>query len=66
MPRSQEVLADRSLIQLSSEKLCQSLQIQRQMFAINHWTEYRVPKGGVRERTEVAEWVCSPIGGTTI
>ena len=26
----------------------------------------RVPKGGARERTKGAEWVCSPMGGTTI
>jgi hypothetical protein len=36
------------------------------MLAANHWTEHGVPNGGVRERTEVAEGVCSPIGGTTI
>jgi hypothetical protein len=34
--------------------------------AANHWTEHRVPNGGVRERTEGAEGVCNPIGRTTI
>jgi hypothetical protein len=28
--------------------------------------EHRVPNGGARERTQGAEGVCSPIGGTTI
>ena len=40
--------------------------IQRRMLAANHWTEHRVPNGGVRERTEGAEGVCNPIGRTTI
>jgi hypothetical protein len=30
------------------------------------WTEHMVPNGGDRERTQRAEEVCSPIGGTTI
>jgi hypothetical protein len=47
----------------SSAKACK---IQRQMLAANHWTEHRVPNGGVRERTEGAEGVCNPIGRTTI
>ena len=41
-------------------------QIQRWMLLANHWTEHRVPNGGARERTQGAEGVCSPIGGTTI
>jgi hypothetical protein len=36
------------------------------MLAANHWTEHRVLKGGVRERTEGAEVVCNPIRGTII
>jgi hypothetical protein len=36
------------------------------VIAANHWTAHRfpngVPKGGVREKTEGAEWVCNPIG----
>jgi hypothetical protein len=36
------------------------------MLAANHWTDHRDPTGGVIERTEGAEGVCSPIGGTTI
>jgi hypothetical protein len=31
------------------------------MLAANHWTEHGVPNGEVREMTEVAEGVCSPI-----
>ena len=38
-------------------------QIQKWMLLLNHWTEYKVPNGGARERTEGA---CSPIGETTI
>jgi hypothetical protein len=41
-------------------------QIQRWMLAANHGTEHRVPNGGVREKTEGADGVCSHIGGTTI
>jgi hypothetical protein len=58
----QEVLADRSPIQLSPDKLCQSLTNTGQMLTANHWTEHRVPNEGVRERTEEAEGVCNPIG----
>jgi hypothetical protein len=36
------------------------------MLTANHWTEHGVPIGGVRERTEGAEGVCSPIRTTTI
>jgi hypothetical protein len=28
--------------------------------------EYWVPNEGIRERTQVAKWVSSPIGGSTI
>jgi hypothetical protein len=62
--RCQEVLADRSLIELSPEKLCQSLthtDMDAQMLTANHRTEGRVPNGGVRERTER---VCNPTGRT--
>jgi hypothetical protein len=41
-------------------------QIQRWMLSVNHWTEHRVPNGGARERTQGADRICSPIGGTTI
>ena len=34
-------------------------QIPRGMLPANHWTEHRVPNGGVRERTEGAEGVCN-------
>jgi hypothetical protein len=61
-----EMLAYRSLILLSPERLCQSLRNKRWMFAANHWTKHKVPNGGVRERTGGAEWVCNPIGRTTI
>jgi hypothetical protein len=41
-------------------------QIQRWMLTANHWTEHRIPNEGARKRTQGAESVCSPIGGTTI
>jgi hypothetical protein len=31
-----------------------------------YWMKYRVPNEGVRESTQGAERVCSPIGETTI
>jgi hypothetical protein len=31
-----------------------------------HWTEHRIPNEGVRESTQGAEGISSPIGGTTI
>jgi len=34
------------------------------MLVANHWTENRVPNGRFRERAEVAEGVCNPIGRT--
>jgi hypothetical protein len=40
--------------------------MQRHILTANHWTEYRVPNGRVRERIEGAEWVCNPIRKTTI
>ena len=36
------------------------------MLAANHRTENGDPNGGVRERTEGTEGVCSPIGGRKI
>jgi hypothetical protein len=63
--RCQEVHADRSLIQLSSEGLCQSLTKKRWILSANHLTEHCIPNGGVREGTEGAEEVCNPIGRTT-
>ena len=36
-------------------------QIQRQILAANHWSEHRVPNGGVRERTEEAEGFATPL-----
>jgi hypothetical protein len=41
-------------------------QIQNWMFIAIHLTGHRVPNEGARERTQGAEGVCSPIGGTTI
>jgi hypothetical protein len=37
-----------------------------QMLADNHRMEHWDPSGGVRERTEVGEGVCNPIGRTTL
>jgi hypothetical protein len=59
-------LADRSLIQLFSESLCQPLTNTEVDLTANHWTEHRVPKEGARESTQGLEAVCSPIGETTI
>jgi hypothetical protein len=36
------------------------------MLTAKHWTDHRVPNGGVREKAEESEGVCSPIGGTII
>jgi hypothetical protein len=41
-------------------------QIQMWMLTAIHWTEHIVPNGIARERTQGAEGVSSPIGGTTI
>jgi hypothetical protein len=60
----QEVLADSSLIYLSPERLCQSL-TNTEADALSQLST-ESPNIGVRERTEGAEGVCSPIGGTTI
>jgi hypothetical protein len=59
------VLAERSLIWLSPERLCQCL-TNTEVDAHSHWMEHRVPQEGARERTLEAEGVCSPIKGTTI
>jgi len=59
----QEGCVDRNLIELSPERLCQSM-TQRQMLTANHWTENGVPIGEVRERIEGAEGVCDPIRTT--
>ena len=36
------------------------------MIAVNHWTEHRVPDGGVEEGTEGAEGVCIPMEGAMV
>jgi hypothetical protein len=65
MPRSASW--QESDIAVSWEALPESDQsIQMQMLEANHWTEHRVPNGGVRERTQEAEGFCNPIGKTTI
>jgi hypothetical protein len=40
---------------MSSESLCQNLLIILWRLEANHWTEHRVPNGGIRGRTEGAE-----------
>jgi hypothetical protein len=61
----QEVLADRSLIQLSPEKLCQILtNTNVDACATNHQTEHKDLNGGVRGRTEGAERALCDINGT--
>jgi hypothetical protein len=62
----QQVLADRNLIQLSPERLCQCLTNTEVDACTKPWTEHRVPNGGARERTQGTEGVCSPIAGITI
>jgi hypothetical protein len=59
------VHAERSLIWLSPERLCQSF-TKKRMLATNHWTEHQVPNRGVRERTEGVEGVRNLIGNPTI
>jgi hypothetical protein len=56
--------ADKSLIQLSPERLCQSLTYTEA--DAHSQTDHRVPNGGVRDMTEGAERVYNPIGRTTI
>ena len=41
-------------------------QIQKWILIGIHWMEHRVLNEGARESTQVAEGVCSPIGGATI
>jgi hypothetical protein len=36
------------------------------MLTANYWTEHWEPNGGVRERNEVADGVCNPIGRTSV
>jgi hypothetical protein len=36
------------------------------MLTAKHWTEHRNHNGGVAGRTEGAEGVCNPMGGTII
>ena len=56
----QEVLADRSLIQMSLERLCQRYRsIEIQMLAAKHWTEHWSLNRGIRAKTEGAEDVCT-------
>jgi hypothetical protein len=62
----QEVLTDRSLIWLSPERFCQSLTNTEKELSPNHWSECRVPDGGVGEGTEGAEGFCSPMEGATV
>jgi hypothetical protein len=54
-------LANRSLIKLSLERLCQILTNTYGMLAANHQTEHRDPNGGLMGRTEGAEWALSGI-----
>ena len=63
----QKVLAEGSLIWLSPERLCQSLRnTEAGMLTANHWSEYKVPDGGVEEGIEGAEGLCIPMGGATV
>jgi hypothetical protein len=59
------VLAEGSLIWVSPKRLCQS-QANTEVDAHSHWTEHRVPDGGVGEGTEVLEGFCSLMEGATV
>jgi hypothetical protein len=54
------MLADRSLVWMCSETVCQHLR-QMQILAINYWNEHRDPNGRVRGSTEGNEGDCNPI-----
>jgi hypothetical protein len=59
-----QVLADRSPIQLSPERICQFLTNTDVDVHSQTWTEHRDPNGKVRARTVGAEGVCNLIGST--
>jgi hypothetical protein len=40
--------------------------MQKWMLTVIYRMEKRAPNGRARESTQGAEWVCNPIGGTTI
>ena len=61
----QEMLADKSLVQLSPKKLCQTLKTQTRMLIDNPCIERWLLNEGVRGTTEGAEGVCNSIGRTT-
>jgi hypothetical protein len=62
----QQVLTDRACYSCHQRGFTSGWQIQRWIQAACHWTEHRVTNEGARERTQGAEVVTSPIGGTTI
>ena len=62
----QQVLADRTWYSCLLRDSASAWQIQKWMLTANRWTEHRVPNEGARERTQGAEGVWSPLGGTTI
>ena len=64
---SQEGLADRSLIWLSPEGLCQSLTYTEEDPHSQPLDRAQVQDGGVvGDRAKGAEGVCSPVGGVTV
>jgi hypothetical protein len=62
----QQVLAYRSLIQLSPERFCQCLTNIEEDALSQPLDEHKAPSGRARERAEGAEGACIPIEGTTI
>jgi hypothetical protein len=62
----QQVLAERDWYSCPLRGSASAWHIQKWKFTAIHWTEHRVPNGGVRGITQVTEGVCSPIEGTTI
>jgi len=54
-----------TLFQMPRSACWQEPEKDSQRLAVNHWTEHWNPNGGVRERTEVTEGVCNPMGRKT-
>jgi hypothetical protein len=51
---------------LSQSLKSNMLQTQKWMLTVSYWMDHRAPNGGARERTQGAEGICNPIGGTKI
>jgi hypothetical protein len=58
--------AESTQIWLSLVRLCWGLATQKWMLTVSYWMDHGATNGGARESTQGAEWICNPIGGTTI